>query len=269
MTSLLRKADTDNVCRLDITAENAGWEYVGFQLVKLSEGETYTGNSEDKEVCLVLVGGKANIDAGDQQFDNIGERMSPFDGIPPYSVYLPPQTDYSITATTDLEVGVCSSEQATGELPIRLITPEDVVVMDRGEGSNLRKIHNIMMGETVAERLLITEVFTPSGNWSSYPPHKHDSDRLPEESYLEETYYHRINPQQGFVFQRVYTDDRSIDESMAVEDGDCVLVPGGYHPVGVPHGYESYYLNTMAGPAREWKFYNDPDHEWIIEAQNK
>ena len=267
MTQLLVKPDNSSARRLDITAENAGWEYVGFQCIKLAEGETYSGNSEDKEVCIVLVGGKANVDAGDQQFDNIGERMSPFDGIPPYAVYLPPKTEYTITATTELEVGVCSSEQAKGEFPIRLITPSDCVVMDRGEGSNLRRIHNIMMGETTAERLLITEVFTPSGNWSSYPPHKHDVDNLPEESYLEETYYHRLNPPQGFAFQRVYTSDRSLDESMAVSDGDCVLVPKGYHPVGVPHGYDSYYLNTMAGPSREWVFYNDPEHEWIFEQQ--
>ena len=108
------------------------------------------------------------------------------------------------------------------------------------------------------------EVVTPGGNWSSYPPHKHDQDNLPAESLLEETYYHRLNPPQGFAFQRVYTDDRSIDETMAVEDGDCVMVPRGYHPVGAPHGYDLYYLNVMAGPSRRWVFKNDPAHEWIV-----
>jgi 5-deoxy-glucuronate isomerase len=115
-----------------------------------------------------------------------------------------------------------------------------------------------------ANSLLVVEVYTESGNWSSYPPHKHDQDNLPVESQLEESYYHEMNPPQGFVFQRVYTDDRSIDETMTVENGDVVLVPAGYHPVGVPDGYESYYLNVMAGPTRTWKFYNDPDHEWIL-----
>ena len=96
------------------------------------------------------------------------------------------------------------------------------------------------------------------------PPHKHDTDAAPRETQLEETYYHRLNPGQGFAFQRVYTDDRSLDESLAVEDRDVVMVPRGYHPVVVPHGYESYYLNVMAGPKREWHFHNDPAHEWML-----
>jgi 5-deoxy-glucuronate isomerase len=117
-----------------------------------------------------------------------------------------------------------------------------------------------------AESLLVVEVKTPSGNSSSYPPHKHDVDNIPAESLLEETYYHRIDPPQGFVFQRVYSDARDIDESMAVEDRDVVLVPRGYHPVVVPHGYRSYYFNVMAGPKRVWHFHNDPAHEWILSA---
>jgi 5-deoxy-glucuronate isomerase len=106
---------------------------------------------------------------------------------------------------------------------------------------------------------------TPSGHSSSYPPHKHDVDDLPRQSRLEETYYHQVNPPQGFVFQRVYTDDRSLDEAMAVENSDLVVVPRGYHPVSVPYGYESYYLNVMAGPTRAWHFHNDPQHAWLLD----
>lgn len=120
----------------------------------------------------------------------------------------------------------------------------------------------------IPENLLVVEVYTDSGNWSSYPPHKHDQNNLPEESLLEETYYHEMNPSQGFVFQRVYTDDLSLDETMTVENGDVVVVPKGYHPVGVPDGYDSYYLNIMAGPIRKWKFYNDPKHEWILKRKD-
>jgi 5-deoxy-glucuronate isomerase len=93
---------------------------------------------------------------------------------------------------------------------------------------------------------------------------KHDRDALPDESYLEETYYHRLKPAQGFAFQRIYTDDRSLDETLTVGDGDVVLVPRGYHPVGAPHGYDLYYLNVMAGPKRVWRFHNDPAHEWLM-----
>lgn len=264
MDNLLIKNNDNNQITIDVTPASASWQYVGFKALHLQEGANYTANSEGEEICIVLISGKADVIAGEVTFDNIGERMSPFEETPPYSVYLPPGTSYSIKPLTALEIGICSSSDAKGLFPVRLIEPKDVVAMGRGEGSNYRKIHNIMMGETLAERLLVTEVFTPSGNWSSYPPHKHDQDRLPHESYLEETYYHRLSPKQGFALQRVYTDDRSIDEAMAVEDGDCVLVPRGYHPVGVPHGYNSYYLNTMAGPTRDWKFHNDPDHEWLM-----
>jgi 5-deoxy-glucuronate isomerase len=119
---------------------------------------------------------------------------------------------------------------------------------------------DILPQDQPAESLLVVEVKTPSGNSLSYPPHKHDVDNIPTESLLEETYYHHIDPPQG------YTDSRDIDESMAVENRDVVLVPRGYHPVVVPHGYQSYYFNVMAGPKRVWHFYNDPAREWILSA---
>ncbi|MFV0438829.1 MAG: 5-deoxy-glucuronate isomerase [Desulfopila sp.] len=264
MGNLIVKKKIDSQLTIDVGPESAAWRYVGFKALKLQSGQSYTDDSRGTEICLVIIGGRADVVAGETTFTNIGERTSPFATTPPYSVYLPPGTPYRIRAVTPLEVGICSAADATGAFPIRLIGPKDVVTMERGEGSCLRRINNILMGETLAERLLVTEVFTPGGNWSSYPPHKHDQDKLPRESYLEETYYHRISPAQGFVVQRVYTDDRSLDETMAAADGDCVLVPRGYHPVGVPHGYASYYLNTMAGPHRQWKFHNDPDHEWLL-----
>ena len=134
----------------------------------------------------------------------------------------------------------------------------------RGIGTNQRFITDILPASAVAESLIVVEVKTPSSHSSSYPPHKHDEKSLPNESQLEELYYHRISPSQGWVFQRIYTADRALDQSVSAEDGDVVLVPYGYHPVVVPYGYHSYYLNVMAGPIRTWKFRNDPDHEWLI-----
>jgi 5-deoxy-glucuronate isomerase len=134
----------------------------------------------------------------------------------------------------------------------------------RGKGSNTRYVTNILPETEPAHSLLVVEVITPGGNTSSYPPHKHDTDNLPEESLLEETYYHRLNPPQGFAMQRVYTDDRSLDEALVIEDGDVTLVPRGYHPVAAVHGYDLYYLNTMAGPRRTWKFHNATEHEWLL-----
>ena len=145
-----------------------------------------------------------------------------------------------------------------------MIPPSEVQALVRGMDSNARHIRNVLPETATAESLLVVEVITPGGHWSSYPPHKHDRDAFPEETLLEETYYHRLSPKQGFAFQRVYTDDRSLDETMAVEDGDVVMVPRGYHPVGAPHGYDLYYLNVMAGPKRVWRFHNDPAHEWLM-----
>ena len=145
-----------------------------------------------------------------------------------------------------------------------VIRPDQVGQETRGKGTNVRYVTNILPEETPADSLLVVEVITPGGHTSSYPPHKHDTDNLPNESSLEETYYHRVNPPQGFAFQRVYTDDRSIDEAIVVEDGSVVMVPRGYHPVAAVHGYDLYYLNVMAGPRRTWKFHNAPEHEWML-----
>ncbi len=140
----------------------------------------------------------------------------------------------------------------------------------RGQGTNTRYVCDILMGDNpAADRLLVVEVITPASHSSSYPPHKHDRDAAPDETSLEETYYHRIDPPQGFAFQRVYTDDRSLDEACAVENHDVVMVPRGYHPVVAPHGYNLYYLNVMAGPSRAWAFRNDPAHEWMLDGAPK
>jgi 5-deoxy-glucuronate isomerase len=140
-----------------------------------------------------------------------------------------------------------------------------MAVKVRGKGTNTRFVRNILPDDQPAHSLIVVEVITPGGHWSSYPPHKHDSARQGLETALEETYYHRIAPAQGFAMQRVYTDDRSLDEAVVVEDGDVVLVPRGYHPVVAPHGYELYYLNVMAGAERKWMFRNDPQHEWMLQ----
>ena len=158
----------------------------------------------------------------------------------------------------------CTAPGLNGGLPVRLIRPEDVGASVRGRGSNTRHVFDILPESHPADSLLVVEVITPAGNWSSYPPHKHDVDDGTAETQLEETYYHRIDPPQGFAFQRVYTDDRSLDEAMAVEDGDLVMVPRGYHPVGAAHGYTGYYLNVMAGPRRAWHFNTAPEHRWLL-----
>ena len=271
MASLLSKVQSPNSeGRIqNITPESAAWKYVGFDFFKLKSGQSLQRDTGDREVCLVLVSGKASVKTLHESWNNLGERMSVFSensdaaGKPPYAVYLPNDDQFSVEAETDLELAVCSAP-GKGSFPARLIRPENMTYETRGHGTNTRHICNILPETADADSLLVVEVLTPNGNWSSYPPHKHDSDNLPEESYLEETYYHRVNPPQGFAFQRVYTDDGSLDETMAVQNHDVVMVPRGYHPVGAAHGYDLYYLNVMAGPKRIWKFHNDPQHEWMV-----
>jgi 5-deoxy-glucuronate isomerase len=245
-----------------VTPESAGWGYVGFEVFRLGAGQTLERDTATEEVCLVLLSGTCRVSAGQDEWEDVGQRESPFDD-PPYAVYLPPHTTYRVEATTDLELAVTSAPAERGVEP-RLIRPEDVQVRTRGSGNAEREVRNIVMEGQPAESLLVVEVITPNGHWSSYPPHKHDKDDRPNETYLEETYYHRIRPEQGFAVQKVYDEERSLDETLTVRDGDTVLVPRGYHAVGAPPGYDLYYLNVMAGPVREWKVKNDPDHEWLL-----
>jgi 5-deoxy-glucuronate isomerase len=269
VSKLLRKSNPKEISpgvRIvhEVTSENSPLEYVGFKVVDLAPGSTYKEVLDKVECCIVALTGKINVSDQDQVFENLGTRESVFEKKPTDSVYVSNDRSFEVEAMSAARVVLCYSP-SENQLPTKLIKAEENGIENRGKYSNKRLVHNILPdSDPSANSLLVVEVFTASGNWSSYPPHKHDQDNLPNESFLEESYYHEMNPRQGFVFQRVYTDDRSLDETMAVENGDVVLVPAGYHPVGVPDGYESYYLNVMAGPKRIWKFHNESAHEWIL-----
>jgi 5-deoxy-glucuronate isomerase len=240
------------VARGAVTPASAGWRYVGFEVVR-PPVERSTGSGEH---CVVVLSGTCSV--GD--FADVGGRADPWSGMPD-AVYLPPGTTYAIEG--DAEVAICSAPARDGA-QARLLPGADIKVETRGHGPFVRTIRPILMADQEADSLLVSETLTPAGHWSSYPPHKHDRDALPEESLLEETYYHRISPPHGFAFQRVYTADRSLDETVTVRDGDIVLVARGYHTVSAPPGYDLYYLNVMAGPTRAWAVANDPDHEWTL-----
>jgi 5-deoxy-glucuronate isomerase len=247
---------------LEVTPQSAGWGHVGFKVLELAAGRTASGGEPGREACLVLLSGTADITAGGQTFARLGGRGSVFEDKAPGAVYAPGGAAWTVVATTAVELAVCTAPGTGAGAPPQ-IAAAAMSREVRGQGTNTRHVRNILPETEPAESLLVVEVITPAGNWSSYPPHKHDTATAGEETQLEETYYHRLNPPQGFAFQRVYTDDRSLDQTMAVEDGDVVMVPRGYHPVGAPHGYDLYYLNVMAGPKRQWIFRNDPAHDWI------
>ena len=265
MTDLLVRKHAPDATGIvtEVTPTSANWGHVGFRVQHLAAGQSAEGGEAGREVCLVILSGRADVTAADQVMTGIGGRGSVFDDLAPGAVYAPAGVKWTVTATTPVELAVCSAPSA-GKLPLRQIMPEQMSREVRGVGTNTRYVRNILPETEAADSLLVVEVITPGGNWSSYPPHKHDTATPGEETALEETYYHRLKPSQGFAFQRVYTDDRSLDQPMAVEDGDVVIVPRGYHPVCAPHGYDLYYLNVMAGPKRQWIFRNDPAHDWIM-----
>lgn len=249
----------------DISIENAPLKYTKLKVLQIEKTAAYKEKLGKWEVCIVALTGKISVSDGKNSYEDIGKRKSVFDKKPTDSVYISNNQTFEVRAESDAQVVLCYAP-SNNQLPTKLIRARDNSVEHRGKYSNQRMVHNILPDDDLtANSLLVVEVYTDEGNWSSYPPHKHDQDNLPEESFLEEIYYHEMNPPQGFVFQRVYTEDRSIDETMAVENQDSVIVPAGYHPVGVPDGYQSYYLNVMAGPTKKWKFHNEKDHEWILE----
>ncbi len=265
MSRLLRRPVGQTGKTHDITPQSAGWGYVGFGLYRLKAGEDVREHTGSMEAILVLVEGRAELTAGQTGFGLLGDRLNVFEKTPPHAVYVAPDTAWSAVAATDCTLAICLAPGKGGRASQRL-GPDGIVTAERGRGSNRRHIFNIAMEDRdVADSLLVTEVFTPHGNWSSYPPHRHDVDGFPDITYLEETYYHRLNPAQGFGFQRVFTEDHDLDETLCVHDHDVVLVPRGHHPCGAPFGYEMYYLNVMAGPIRKWRFANHPDHEWLYE----
>lgn len=248
---------------VSVTPASAGWNYVGFAAYRLQPGDSVAFNDPAREACLVVLSGQARVQAGTIDCGELGGRVSVFDDRAPDAVYVPNDCKISAVALSACEIAIAHAP-GHGNHPPRVIPAASMRRSRRGEGGNLRFVTDILPADQPADSLLVVEVITPSGHSSSYPPHKHDSDDLPNESALEETYYHRLKPSQGYVLQRVYTDDRSLDEALAAEDHDVVLVPRGYHPVTVPHAYTSYYLNVMAGARRSWVFRNDPAHEWML-----
>jgi 5-deoxy-glucuronate isomerase len=270
MTSpLLAKANPTAREIVDVTPARAGWTHVGFRALRLADGETEQFDTGTRELCIVVLTGRIDLQTDHQRFESLGTRDSVFDERSPAAVYIPPDHQVRITARGNAEVALCSAPGDSRPRGVRLLDPAAMKRSVRGQGSNTRYVCDILPhDDPTAAHLLVVEVITPAGHSSSYPPHKHDDEQPPLETQLEETYYHRLNPPQGFAFQRVYTDDRSLDEAMAVENHDVVMVPRGYHPVVVPHGYDLYYLNVMAGPHRHWVFRNDPAHEWMLKPRN-
>jgi 5-deoxy-glucuronate isomerase len=247
-----------------ISPTDAEWSYVGFSAHRLAPGAEIRRPAAAEERLVLVLEGRATVRVGAQAFAEIGSRDSVFDGPPAPVVLAAPETELEIRAESAALIGLAAAPAGSIQRTA-LIDGDAILVESRGSGNTARRIHHLLPPAAEAGRLIAFEVFTPGGNWSSYPPHKHDTEDPPREAYLEELYFYRFARPQGYALQRVYTADRTVDEIVAPTDGDVVLVPAGYHPVGAPAGYDCYYLNVMAGPNRAWHFTVDPDHAWLMD----
>lgn len=247
----------------DVTPTAAGWDYCGLRLVTLEAQGSETFTTGDAEALVLPLAGSCRVTCEGEVFD-LGGRPDVFSGISDFA-YVPRDATVTLTSASGGRFAVPSA-RCERRLPARHGRAADVPVELRGAGSCSRQVNNVASADGFdCDRLIVVEVLTPGGNWSSYPPHKHDEDRAGEESVLEEIYYFEVSGG-GMAYQRVYgTDERPEDLLAEVRSGDVVTIPHGWHgpSMAVP-GYDLYYLNVMAGPGRrEWLICDDPDHAWI------
>jgi 5-deoxy-glucuronate isomerase len=245
-----------------VTPSSAGWRYLSFRVERFTAGAERRLASGDEELALVPLGGSCVVVADEGEWE-IGGRANVFAGLPS-SLYMPRDTTFTVGAHGGAEVAVCGARADRRREP-RAIPPQDVEIEVRGAGNATRQINHIVKPEFPAERLLVVEVFTPAGNWSSYPPHKHDEDHGEREAVLEETYYFRTRdePPGAFAVQRLYSPAHDVDLTVTVRDGDLLLVPWGYHTTAAAHGHDLYYLNALAGDRRTMAAADDPDLAWV------
>ena len=244
----------------------AGWRYLSFETIAVAGDVTAIAAADGSETCVVvLTGHDVEIDGGGKRWQLEG-RHDPFAGMPS-ALWLPDGRELRVGAPgghATLAVARAPRSGRDGVAPEpRVITPEDVRVEIRGAGNATRQINHIIAPDFPADRLEVVEVLTPSGNWSSWPPHKHDVDDMPDEAVLEEIYHYRFRRPEAWAIQRVYRADRSRDGIWEVRDGDVVIVPDGYHPFSAAHGDDAYYLNALAGDRRTMACSFDPDLDWV------
>ena len=251
---------------LHLPRTEAKWEWMSFFVRRLQPGDVYRSRTEHEEAAFVLLGGICRADWG-RGAQTIGKRKDVFDGLP-FTVYLPAGYEVTFTAETPCEIAECRVP-SDARLEPALITSKDVVSGLRGGGNASRQIVDIITPAFPADKLMVIEVYTPGGNWSSYPPHKHDVHNPPAEVDLDEIYYYRIRQPEGFALQHLYSGDGAGAHTVKAGNGDAVLVRSGFHPVVAGPGYDVYYLNFLAGSARALAVTEDANHVWIRSTWNE
>lgn len=266
--NLLVRPNSGNRRYHHFTAKDAGWSYLNFEARLLDNHETFSENTGENEYCIVLLGGNFKVSSDKGEWETRNGRKDVFSGIA-HTLYLPRNTSFTLTAQTDnTDIAIC--RVATNEdHPPYLKQPGEAAIEFRGGDNANRQINSLLQPGFDCHKIVCVEVYTPSGNWSSYPAHKHDERKVDAngnllEAELEEIYFYKTDKPNGFAIQQVYTDDRSLDEVIKVHNNDAVLVPRGYHPVVAGHGYNVYYLNFLAGSDQSLANTPDPQQEWIF-----
>ena len=251
-----------------VDAADAGWEHLHFEARLMRKGEEWSGNTGEDEWGFVLLSGNYSVVTDKGSWATTNGRRGPFHGIA-HTMYLPRHTEFTLTAQSevlDIAAGWC---RATADFPARFKEPREAAIEIRGGDNATRQINSLIEPGFGSSKLVAVEVYTPSGNWSSFPAHKHDERKVNgsgelTEAVLEEFYFYKIDKPQGYAIQQVYTEDGSLNELMQVRNNDMVMVPRGYHPVAAGHGYNCYNLNFLAGSDQSLAATPDPAHEWIF-----
>ena len=266
----LAKSDSKNGIYQSVLKGDAGWQFLNFQARLMKKGETWKGNTEGNEYAIILLGGNYSVKTDKGNWETKNGRKDVFSGIA-HSLYLSRNTEFELTAESDvldIAYGWCETDE---DHPACFKHPEEAAIEIRGGDNATRQINSLIQPGFDCQRLVSVEVYTPSGNWSSFPAHKHDTRKVDAdgnvtEACLEETYFYKIDKPQGYAIQQVYNDDRSLDEIAVAKNNDVVMIPEGYHPVAAGHGYNVYYLNFLTGSDQSLANTDDPDHKWVYDS---
>jgi 5-deoxy-glucuronate isomerase len=253
----------------EITADSAGWKYCGLKVRYFRAGQDLSFCEGNIEACLVVLSGTFDVEVSSNgkkySFKNVGKRADVFSGLPE-AVYAGCSNQIKATCVGSGELAIASSlleQNLEDSFEPRILNR--IRSIERGTGNHKREIRDILMESEHANKLLITEVITPAGNWSSYPPHKHDTHNPPHETQLEEIYFFKLKNKYAWAIQRIYDKSRSLDQISIVKDNEVNLVKRGYHPVVAVPNSDLYYLNVMAGPIRKWCITYDEDFVKVVD----
>ena len=259
--NLLRKSPEGEGLITVVSKDDPLMEYLTMDIVRLKESGRIDLGEEACELGMVILDGTCTVEGPGISTVTIKARTEPLAGWP-HAVYVPAGQHIEIKADGLLNAVVFGTPAEPGE-DVRIINPDDLEILDIGEGNWKLEGTFILYDKVPSKRLILGETHIPAGNWCSCPPHSHEKDVSGKETKLEEIYYFRFRPSQGFGFQGIYTLDGKVDEAYMIHDGDTVLVPRGNHPNVAGPGYEMYMLWGMAGPRKEWIPFEDPKHNWI------